>query len=164
MATGAILVVSEMFNDLIFDVWMVHVYTGCLDSPNQLHTSKLTIIFNECRGHWWLSGGTIISTSFWPSCEKESTLTHCRLNELPYTIYWKSPILILDTSGWDLDIPREKKLNYLQTVETLVRRRILRRLIWACIVFQLPVQGSSDYNGLKRKDLLFLGTNSFLKG
>ena len=39
----------------------------------------------------------------------------------------------------DLDIPREKWLNCLQTVETLITRRILRRLIWVCTVRQLPI-------------------------
>ena len=39
----------------------------------------------------------------------------------------------------DLDIPRKKWLNYLQTVETLIRRRVLRRLIWVCTVCQLPI-------------------------
>ena len=33
-------------------------------------------------------------------------------------------------------------------METLVRRRILRRLIWVCTVCQLPFQGFQDYNGL----------------
>ena len=28
------------------------------------------------------------------------SLTHFRLNKLPYTIYWKSPILILDMSNY----------------------------------------------------------------
>ena len=37
----------------------------------------------------------------------------------------------------DLDIPREKRLNYLQTVETLIRHRVLRRLIWVCAACQL---------------------------
>ena len=49
-----------------------------------------------------------------------------------------------------MHIPREKWLNYLQTGETLIRRRILRRLIWVCTVCQLPFYGSPDYNGLKR--------------
>ena len=53
---------------------------------------------------------------------------------------------------WDLHIPREKRLNYLQTVETLIRRRILRRLIWVCNVCQLPFYRSPDYNGLKSLD------------
>ena len=33
-----------------------------------------------------------------------------------------------------LDIPREKELNYLQTVKT----RRMERLIWVCTVCQLP--------------------------
>ena len=28
-------------------------------------------------------------------------LAHCILNRLPHTIYWKSPILILGTSGYE---------------------------------------------------------------
>ena len=35
--------------------------------------------------------------------------------------------------------------NYLQTVETLNRRCILRRLIWVCTVCQLPFGWSPDY-------------------
>ena len=48
---------------------------------------------------------------------------------------------------WNLHIPKEKWLTYLQTVETLIRRRILRRLIWVCTVCQLPFYGSPDYKG-----------------
>ena len=51
-------------------------------------------------------------------------LTHCRLNELSHTIYWK---ILISTSGMSgyvyLDTPREK-WYYLQTVETLIRCRI----------------------------------------
>ena len=39
---------------------------------------------------------------------------------------------------------------YLQTVETLIRCHILRRLIWVCTVCQLPFYGSTDYKGLKK--------------
>ena len=38
----------------------------------------------------------------------------------------------------DLDVPTEKLLNCLQTVETLIRCRILWHLIWVCTVCQLP--------------------------
>ena len=37
---------------------------------------------------------------------------------------------------------------YLQTVETLIRRRRMWRLIWVCTVCQLPFKGPPDYNGL----------------
>ena len=33
-------------------------------------------------------------------------------------------------------------------METLIRRRVLRRLIWVCTVCQLPFYGSPDYNRL----------------
>ena len=36
----------------------------------------------------------------------------------PHTTYWKSPFSILGMSGYDFNIPTEKWLNYLQTVET----------------------------------------------
>ena len=36
----------------------------------------------------------------------------------------------------DLDIPREKWFNYLQTVDTLIRCHFLRHLIWVC---SLPI-------------------------
>ena len=68
---------------------------------------------------------------------------------LSHTIYWESPISILGTSGYEIHIFLEKWLNYLQTGETLIRSRILRRLIWVCTVCQLPFYGSPDYNGLK---------------
>ena len=32
----------------------------------------------------------------------------------------------------------ESFASHLQAVETLIRRRILRRLIWVCTVFQMP--------------------------
>ena len=54
---------------------------------------------------------------------------------------------------WDLDIPREKLLNYLQTVENLIRRRILLRLIWVCTVCQITGLGVS---GLQWVNILYL--------
>ena len=45
-------------------------------------------------------------------------------NQTDY-IYWKRLISILGMSGYgNLDIPSEKWLNYLQTVETLIRGHI----------------------------------------
>ena len=67
---------------------------------------------------------------------------------LPHYILEESNFNFRYIRLWDLHIPREKWLNYLQTVETLIRRRILRRLIWVCTVCQLPFYGSPNYNGL----------------
>ena len=66
-------------------------------------------------------------------------LTHCRLNELTYSIhiFEESNFDFRYVRLYDVDIPKGKWLNYLQTVETLIRRRVLRRLIWVCTVCQL---------------------------
>ena len=72
-------------------------------------------------------------------------LTHFRLNKLP-------PQYILEESNLnfsyvrlcDLDIPREKMTNYLQTVEILIWRCILQHLMCVCTVCQLPFWESPD--------------------
>ena len=77
-------------------------------------------------------------------------LTHCILNRLSHTnILEESNFNFRYIRLWNLNIPREKWLNYLQTVTTLIRCRILRHLIWVCTVCQLPFYKSSDYSGLK---------------
>ena len=58
---------------------------------------------------------------------------------------------------WDLHIPREKWLNYLQTVETLIRCRRMWHLIWVCTVCQVPFYRYPDYNGLRGRDTLSKG-------
>ena len=85
--------------------------------------------YPEDSHHLAGGGGDLISTAYWHFffvCFNNTnhkciccnfallcTLTHCRLNRLSHTIYWKSPISILGMSGWDLHIPREKLLNYI---------------------------------------------------
>ena len=67
-----------------------------------------------------------------------SKFTHFRLKKI-------SPNYILEESNFnfryvwlcDQNIPREKWLNYLQTVKTLIRRRIPWHLIWVSTVYQL---------------------------
>ena len=79
----------------------------------------------------------------------QTALTHSILYRLSHTIYWRSPNFNFRyTRLWDLHIPGEKWLNYLQTVETLIRRCIQRHLIWVCTVCQLPSYRSPNYNGL----------------
>ena len=41
----------------------------------------------------------------------QTFLTHCRLNRLSHTIYWKSQISILGTSGYDIYIFLEKMVK-----------------------------------------------------
>ena len=82
--------------------------------------------------------------------------TTCTQSPNPLKTEQTLPRYILEESNfnfryvrlWDLHIPREKWLNYLQTVETLIRRRVLRRLIWVCTVCQLPFYGSPDTDRL----------------
>ena len=69
--------------------------------------------------------------SFTMALKTELTLPHCILEE---TIFDFRSVRLYDT-----DIPKEKCLNYLQTVVILIRRRVLRRLILICTVCQLPV-------------------------
>ena len=88
-------------------------------------------------------------------------IAHCILNRLSHTIYWKSPISIFGYVWlWDLHIPREKWLNYLQTVETLIRGCVLQHLIWVCTVCQLPFYGSPNYNGLRIGEAITWGNFS----
>ena len=115
--------------------------------------SKLTFLNNDLRSkqicrylisqvhkNWIGSSIRLLFKCPWPElistnpASPQLQLTHCRLNRLPHTIYWKSLISILGMSGYEIDIPREKWLNYLQTVETHIRRHVLWRLIWVCTV------------------------------
>ena len=46
-------------------------------------------------------------------------LSHCRLNRLSHTVYWKSPISVLCASGYEIKIlPEKNLLNHLQTGKT----------------------------------------------
>ena len=86
---------------------------------------------------------------YWSAGLKE--LTHFRLNKLyappSHTLYWNFRISVVRMSGYN--IPREKWLNYLQTVDILIRRRITRRLNWVCTVCQIPVWGSPGLTRLR---------------
>ena len=63
-----------------------------------------------------------------------------KLNELPaHCMLGDSNFDFRYVSLGDLDIPREKSLNYLQTVKPLIRRRVLRRLIWVCTICQITL-------------------------
>ena len=72
----------------------------------------------------------------------------CTEYTLPHYILEESNFNFRYTRLWDLHILREKWLNYLQTVETVIRCCILQHLIWVCTVCQSPFYGSPDYNGL----------------
>ena len=69
----------------------------------------------------------------------EYKLTQFGLNKLLlYYILEESNFHLRYTRPCDLDGPKGKWLNYWQTVETLIRRRVLRRLIWVSTICQIP--------------------------
>ena len=53
-------------------------------------------------------GSTVVTNPFLNGMLHAITLTHCRRNRLSHTIYWKSPISILGTSGYEIYIFLEK--------------------------------------------------------
>ena len=114
-------------------------WSDCADTQADLFLRWLDKIY--CRFCHVLAHLVLFVCSSWG-------LTHCRLNRLSHSIYWKSNFNFRYARLGYLHIPREKWLNYLQTVETLIRRHVLRHLIWVCTVCQLPFYGSPDYNGL----------------
>ena len=76
---------------------------------------------------------------------RECILYNTRMYTIQYDMYGVEYILeesIFDIRYFRLyhiDIPKERWLDYLQTVETLIRRRVLRRLIWICTICRLGV-------------------------
>ena len=49
-----------------------------------------------------------VSLLVWSLTIQSTLLTHCILNRLSHTIYWKSPLSILGTSGYEIYIFLEK--------------------------------------------------------
>ena len=70
-----------------------------------------------------------MSIRFCRKSKRGSIISECRLA----TLSWKG------TFHWTINW-----LKFKQTVQTLIRRRVLRRLIWACIVCQCPSPLHSD--------------------
>ena len=77
-----------------------------------------------------------ITLSFNKSLFFFDALTHCILNRLSLTIYWKSQISILGTSSYETHIFLIW-LNNMQTVETLIRHCILWHLGLHCLAITL---------------------------
>ena len=75
------------------------------------------------------------------NCIGFSYLTHlCRMY-FPILINWTSPFPILGLLGGIFHFHSNFKRNFCkQTVENLIRRRVLRRLIWFCTVCQRPTK------------------------
>ena len=66
-------------------------------------------------------------------------LTHMCLVDPSILIYWTSPFPILGVSGVLFNLYSiSNRCSRWQTVKTLIRRRVLRRLIWVCTVCLCP--------------------------
>ena len=69
------------------------------------------------------------------------SLTHLSRMYFPIPINWSSPFPILGLLGGVFHLYSNFKRNFCkQTVENLIRRRILRRLIWCCTVCRCPTK------------------------
>ena len=77
------------------------------------------------------------------------TLTQlCRIH-FHMLINWTSQFRILGLLGGNFHFYSKLKRNFCtQTVENLIRRRILRRLIWFCTVCRCPTKMTLDLYGL----------------
>ena len=85
---------------------------------------------------------------FLPSSEQH--LTHLCQMEFHTIINWNSPFLFKGVLGgiFHLYLSFNRKLCK-QTVETLIRRRILWRLIWVCTICLCPTKRWLGIYGLK---------------
>ena len=72
-----------------------------------------------------------------PSNRQRHCLSHFRLNSTLHNIFWKSPVLIIGARLYDLDFPRDKWLNSLQTVGTLIKCHILGLQCLQCLPITL---------------------------
>ena len=89
---------------------MVHSLWGFVAACYRAVFSVLSYFMSFCPVWWILSG--IVITLLGKSRELITllfvVLTHCRLNRISHTIYWKSPISIFGTSSYEIYIFLEK--------------------------------------------------------
>ena len=91
------------------------------------------------------------------------------LENMLYVLIKTHPQYLLEESNfnfrfsrlWDIDIPGEKWINYLQTMETLIRCRILQCLICVCTVCLLPFKGVSRLQWVKSPLALIMVSLTF---
>ena len=77
-------------------------------------------------------------------------LTHLSRMEFPTSINWTNPFPFKGLLGCIcLLYSNFKRTFFKQTVETLIRRRVLWRLIWVCNVRLCPTKGTLGLYGLR---------------
>ena len=70
-------------------------------------------------------------------------------NVFPQSYQTDQSISVLRVVGWYFSFYSDFKRNFCkQTVENLIRRRILRRLIWFCTVWRCPTKRTPGFYGL----------------
>ena len=76
--------------------------------------------------------------------------------DLSILIKWTSPLSIWGVSGVLFHFYSISNRYFCkQTVKTLIRRRVLRRLIWVCTVCLCPKNGTLGLYGLKDQSVIF---------
>ena len=89
-------------------------------------------------------------------------LTHLCPMDFPISINWKSSLPILELLGGISHFhPNFNRTFCRQTVKNLIRRHILRRLIWFCTVCRCPTKRVLGLYGLIK--LLYLYFNMYIK-
>ena len=86
----------------------------------------------------------------WNALLHVSSLTHLCKMYFPFLINWMSPFPILGLMSGIFPhfYSNFKRHVCKQTVDNLIRRRVLRRLIWFCTVCQCPTKRTLGLNKL----------------
>ena len=134
---------APSFSCNVFEGDLCPFLVSCVFNPLELGLDIVLIVC--CRITCWPSGKLEIITKSWLF----QTNTNWNENYCTITRFKVSQHYILEESKFnsryvklcDLDIPREKWLNYLQTVENLIRCYTAQCRVWVCIVCQLSSRG-----------------------
>ena len=116
----------------MFYFWLLFLFTRI---SFNMRNNKRFFFQNEPNSACWV----IFHVSVFLS--SAAFLTHlCRMC-FPILINWTSPFQNLGLLGGIFHCYSNSKRNFcMQTVENLIRRRILRRLIWFCTVCRCPTK------------------------
>ena len=110
----------------------------------------IIIIFSNCLSQNWAFCVGTNKTRYSRYKLKSTGLTHICLVDFSILINWTSPFPILAVFGVRFHFHSIlNRYSCQQTVKTLIRRRVLRRLIWVCTVCLCPKNGTLGLYGLK---------------
>ena len=93
------------------------------------------------------------------------SFTHLNRMEFPTVINWTSPFPFKGAMNGNFHFYSNFNRTICeQTVETLIRRRVVRRLIWICTVCQCHTKRTLGLNGLSKTHESLLSTGSTQEG